>query len=108
MLAEIEAVARAGIPTSCCAVSWAEIFAGMRRGEETAAEAFFAGRTGVMLDASMGRRAGMYLARYGRSHGLGIADALIAAAASITALHLWTLNRRDYPMDDVRFYEGNV
>jgi hypothetical protein len=77
----------------------------MRRGEETATEVFFAGQTEVVLDARMGRRAGMYLARYGKSHGLGIADALVAAAASITGLHLWTLNRRDYPMDDIRFYD---
>jgi len=108
MLAGIEAVARAGIPTCCCAVSWAEIFAGMRRGEEASTEAFFAGRTEVVIDATIGRRAGMYLARYGRSHGLGIADALIASAASNTGFHLWTLNRRDYPMEDVRFYEGVV
>ena len=56
----------------------------------------------------MGRKAGAYLARYRRSHGLQIGDALIAGAAGTTGFHLWTLNRRDYPMDDVRFYEGNV
>ena len=45
-----------------------------------------------------------YLARYARSHGVEIADALIAAAAVTAGLRLWTLNRRHYPMPDVAFY----
>ena len=75
-------IERDGIPTYCSPVSWAEIFAGIRPGEEVPAEGFF------------------------HAHGVGIADALIAAAASTTGLQLWTLNRRHYPMDDVRFYEA--
>jgi len=56
----------------------------------------------------MGRQAGAYLARYARSHGVEIADALIAAAATTAGLHLWTLNRKHYPMEDVRFFEPPV
>ena len=62
----------------------------------------------VVLDARAGRQAGRYLARFAGSHGLRIADALIAAAAATTGLHLWTLNRRDYPMEDVRFFEPRL
>jgi predicted nucleic acid-binding protein len=51
------------------------------------------------------RQAGAYLARFRRTHGVEIADALIAAAASTAGLRLWTLNRRHYPMKDVRFFE---
>ena len=54
----------------------------------------------------MGRRAGAYLARYARSHGVELADALVAAAATTAGLHLWTLNRKHYPMPDVRSYGG--
>jgi predicted nucleic acid-binding protein len=100
-LREIEA---GGIATYCCAVSWAEIFAGIRAGEEARAEAFFDARGDVALDAMTGRRAGVYLSRYARSHGLEIADALVAAAAATAGLHLWTLNVRHYPMDDLRLY----
>jgi hypothetical protein len=46
------------------------------------------------------------LALFGRSHGVEIADALVAAAASTAGLHLWTLNREHYPMPDLRLYGG--
>ena len=49
---------------------------------------------------------GDYLARYGKSHRVEIADALIAAAAATSGLRLWTLNRKHYPMQDLRFFEG--
>ena len=103
VVAIAERFARAGIPTYCTAINWAEVFAGARPGEEAATQAFFEARGEVVLDAATGRRAGTYLARFGRSHGVAIADALIAAAASTTGLRLWTGNRRHYPMDDIEF-----
>lgn len=94
-----------GVPTYCTAVQWAEIHAGIRPGEEALTEAFLEARGQIVLDAGAGRRAGAYLARYARSHRLELADALVAAAASTSGIHLWTLNRKHYPMPDVRFYE---
>ena len=47
---------------------------------------------------------GAYLHRYGRSHGVEIADALVAADAVGSGLRLWTLNRKHYPMPEVGFY----
>jgi predicted nucleic acid-binding protein len=94
-----------GIPTYCCAIAWAEVGAGLRPGEEAVTEAFFHARGEVVIDAETGRRAGGYLWRYARSHGVEIADALVAAAASTAGLSLWTLNRKHYPMDDLRLYD---
>jgi len=106
---EIGAAARAmeiaGVPTYTTAISWAEIFAGLKPGEEGVTEAFFRARGEVILDAVVGRRAGGYLAKYGRSKGVQIADALIASAAVNAGLRIWTLNRRHYPMPDLRFFE---
>lgn len=95
-----------GVPTYCTAIALAEIHEGLRPGEEPLTEAFFEARGEVVLDGRVGRRAGAYLARYAKSHGVEIADALVAAAAATSGLHLWTLNRKHYPMADVRFYEG--
>ena len=44
------AVEREGVPTYCCAVAWAEIFAGMRPGEEAMTEGFFHARGEVVID----------------------------------------------------------
>lgn len=95
-----------GLPTYCSAIAWAEIYAGIRPGEEPLTRAFFEARGEVVLDARVGRRAGAYLARYARSHRVELADALIAGAAATAGLRLWTLNRKHYPMPDVKFYEG--
>ena len=96
---------RSGVPTYCSPISWAEIYAGIRPGEEGITETFFQARGEVIIDATSGRKAGDYLSRYGRSHGVQIADALVAAAASTSGLRLWTLNRKHYPMPDLNFYE---
>ncbi len=77
----------------------------MRPGEETATRSFFDARGEVVLDARVGRHAGRYLARFAKSHSLEIADALVAAAAATSGLRFWTLNRKHYPMDDLRFYD---
>ena len=102
----IRALERQGVPTYCCAVTFAEIWAGLRGGEEAVTEAFFHARGEVALDAAVGRRAGAYLSRYSRSHGLEIADALVAAAATTAGFRLWTLNKRHYPMADLAFHDA--
>lgn len=102
--AAAERLAASGVPTYCTPITWAEVFAGIRPGEEAATEAFFDARGGVALDSVAGRRGGAYLARYGRSHGVTLADALIAAAATTSGLRLWTRNKRHYPMDDLDFF----
>ena len=100
------ALEESGVPTFCTAISWAEIFAGVRRGEEAVTRAFFEARGEVVLDGKIGRQAGDYLTRHAKSHRVEIADALIAAAAATSGLRLWTLNRKHYPMQDLRFFEG--
>jgi len=94
-----------GTATYCSAIAWAEIWAGLRPGEETLTRAFFDTRGDVVLDRETGRRAGEYLARFRDSHGVEIADALVAASASTSGLVLWTFNRKHYPMSDLRFFE---
>src|SRR5690242_1713489 len=47
----LRAIERRGVPTYCCSVSFAEIWAGVRPGEEAVTEAFFHSRGEVVLDA---------------------------------------------------------
>ena len=104
-LAALSSLEASGVATFTCGVVVAEILAGLRTGEEAATESFFHARGDVVIDGTTGRRAGSYLARYARSHGVEIADALVAAAAATTGLRLWSLNRKHYPMRDVRFLD---
>jgi hypothetical protein len=99
------ALQQAGVPTSCTPISCAEAFAGIRAGEEAPTQVFFEARGEVVLDKGVGRQAGEYLALSARSHGVEIADALVAAAAVRSGSRLRTLNRKHYPMADLRFYE---
>jgi predicted nucleic acid-binding protein len=78
-------------------VSRAEIGAGMRRGEEDAVAALFAGLDAMVIDATTGNLAGERLRRYRRSHALELGDALIGASALQHGERLATFNRRHYP-----------
>jgi predicted nucleic acid-binding protein len=83
-------------------ISEAEIYANVRPGEESAIEALFDSLNRVAVSGEIARKAGEYRAQYGRSHGLTLPDALIAATAFVIAAELFTRNVRHYPMTDVR------
>ena len=82
-------------------VTAAELWHGLRPGEEAAALEVLSTLICVPLNDDIGRRAGDYLRRFHRSHGLALGDALIAAAAAVHGCALWTRNRKHYPMKDI-------
>ncbi len=83
-------------------ISEAEIYVNVRPGEERAIEALFDSLNRVAVSGEIARKAGEYCAQYGRSHGLTLPDALIAATAFVIAADLFTRNVRHYPMTDVK------
>jgi predicted nucleic acid-binding protein len=85
-------------------VSIAEIYAGVRKGEENDIANLFLLLESVTIKPTVGQQAGHYLRMYAKSHGVQLGDALIAASASVEGLALWTLNRKHYPMKDFEFY----
>lgn len=85
-------------------VSVAEIFAGVRKGEEAQVENLFLVLATLPLSPEIGRKAGGYLKAYSKSHGVELGDALIAATAYIRSFPLWTLNRKHYPMKEIQFF----
>lgn len=56
----------------------------------------------VEVDERVGRKAGSYRLAFGRSHGVEIADALIAAAAHANGLTVCSRNLRHYPKRDLK------
>lgn len=102
VVAWLEESDAAGDFLACTPVSIAEIYAGMRPSDP-----FFIGDLlrvlhCVDLTERIGHKAGQYRHAYGRSHGVEVADALIAAAAHVHGLTLCTRNLRHYPMRDLK------
>jgi predicted nucleic acid-binding protein len=87
------------------AVSVAEVFAGVRKGEQEAIANLFLLLEPLSISVEVGRKAGEYLKSYAKSHSIELGDALIAACACSENLKLWTLNKKHYPMKDISFYK---
>lgn len=94
----------AGLPREAAisVVTVAELFVGVREGEERAAlEAMVSSFQVFPLDATIAAQGGLLRRDFGKSHGVGLNDALIGATALAHALPLATLNVKHYPMLDI-------
>ena len=77
----------------------AELYAGVKGAEEQAAlDAFIALFRVIPITQEIARAGGLLKRDYGRSHGVGLADAILAATAQAENADLLTLNVRHYPM----------
>jgi hypothetical protein len=86
-------------PLFLSVITVAELYAGVRDGaERTKLDAFINAFSTVPLDREIGVTGGLYRRDYGKSHGTGLADALIAATARLHSLTLVTLNKKHFPM----------
>jgi predicted nucleic acid-binding protein len=86
-------------PLLVCSITVAELFAGVREGKERPAlDVFLRAFEVVPVDREIAERGGLYRRDYGPSHGVGLADALVAAAAALADAELVTLNVKHFPM----------
>ncbi|MBC2711648.1 MAG: type II toxin-antitoxin system VapC family toxin [Desulfosarcina sp.] len=77
----------------------AELYAGVKGcAEETALENFVSLFRVVPITAEIAKTGGLYKRDYGSSHGVGLADAIIAATIEAENAKLKTLNIKHYPM----------
>lgn len=80
-------------------INIAELYAGVREGkEQKLLEQFLTAFETVDIDTVIAQTGGLYRRDYGKSHGVGLADALIAATADAYHAQLVTLNKKHYPM----------
>jgi predicted nucleic acid-binding protein len=86
-------------PLAMSVITAAELYTGVRDGEERQQlDTFIGAFTVLPLDRQPAQRAGLWRRQYGPSHGTGLADALIAASVAAAGATLVTLNRRHVPM----------
>lgn len=80
----------------------AELYAGVRGGADGAEQAALKNLLSlfrvVPVSGDIARLGGLYKRDYGASHGVGLADGIIAATAAVENAELMTLNVRHYPM----------
>jgi len=77
----------------------AELYAGVKGDAEQAAlENFVALFRVVPVSAEVAKAGGLHKRDYGKSHGVGLADAILAATAESENAELKTLNTMHYPM----------
>jgi predicted nucleic acid-binding protein len=77
----------------------AELFAGVKGdAEEAALQDFVFLFRVVPVSAEIAKAGGLYRRDYGKSHGVGLADAILAATAEVEHADMKTLNTRHYPM----------
>lgn len=86
-------------------VSAAELWAGAFPHEHDVLTRLFHSLQCASSDEQTGKLAGDYLRHFRKSHGMELADALIAAAAVQNEATLWTRNRKHYPMKEIVFYQ---
>jgi predicted nucleic acid-binding protein len=77
----------------------AELYAGVKgASEQTTLDNFVSLFRVVPVTAEIAKAGGLYKRDYGASHGVGLADAILAATAEVENAELKTLNTRHYPM----------
>lgn len=86
---------------SCSVITKIELLCGMRPEEEAQLEYFLSGFEKIDVTGPIAQNAGRYLNKYRKSHGINMADAIIAATAKHTDSTLYTLNMKHYPMKDI-------
>lgn len=80
-------------------ITIAELFAGVRDGKEREVlDQFIREFQIAHLTESAAQKGGLYRRDYGKSHGVGLADAIIAATVQDLGATLATLNSKHYPM----------
>lgn len=82
-------------------ITVAELYSGVREGKEREVlDTFFLAFEIVPINEEIAIKGGLYRRDYGKSHGVGLANALIAATAEVKQAHLVTLNQKHFPMLD--------
>jgi|SRR5580765_5035007 len=86
-------------PPLVSAITVAELYGGVREGSERKALDELVKRlTVIQISGEIAEAGGLYRRDYFKSHGVGLADAIIAASAESVNATMVTLNKKHFPM----------
>lgn len=88
-----------------CVIARIELMAGMRQNELPVINELLEVFKEVSITKEIAYLAGLYMNRYMKSHGLNVPDAIIAAASSRLNAALYTLNKKHFPMNDIKIFK---
>lgn len=81
------------------AITLGELYAGVREGQERRIlDDFIEYFKVIPLSSKIAVKGGLFRRDFGKSHGVGLADAMIAATAQSENAALATLNQKHFPM----------
>lgn len=104
-VAQVRELALRGFTLAICSITVAELYAGMRKGEEQSTEELISAFQWLPLTREVARKAGEIVAskrRAGRTHALD--DMMIAATAIHYGYSLLTENRKDFVVQGIQLY----
>ncbi len=86
-------------PLLISVITVAELYSGVREGEERKAlDSFASAFELIPVTEAIAVKGGLYRRDYRKSHNVGLADAIIAASAEVKGATLVTLNDKHFPM----------
>lgn len=86
-------------PMFISAITVAELYAGVRnKNERKIISEFISIFEIISVSEIIAVQGGLYRKEYGKSHGAGLADCLIAASAQFVKAQFVTLNKKHFPM----------
>ena len=83
-------------------ITKAELYSGVRAKEEEKVAGLLSSMEEVGIHGEIAVAAGRYKNKFYASHGLLLPDALVAASAKQAGAVLFTLNKKHYPMRDIK------
>jgi len=95
----VEFLESQSFPLLISSITIAELYAGVKKGKENEILDNFIGTFEIIPpDTKIAQKGGLFRRDFKKSHGVGLADALIAATAKEQGVSLVTLNRKHFPM----------
>lgn len=86
-------------PLLVSVITVAELYSGVREGQErNVLDQFMRAFDKIPIDDNIAMKAGLIRRQYGPSHGVGLADALVAATAEVNNAKVAMLNKNHFPM----------